>query len=349
MSEQLEYLPASFKVLRHIRHKYGCRRCEHDGYNPNIAAAAKPAQPIDKGLPGPGLLAYVATSKLGDHLPLYRLEHIFQRQNVQIARSTMCAWLAAAGELVRPLVARMIERILLSRDIHTDDTPVPIQSPGEGKCRKGRLWAYLGDAANPYIVYDYTPDRTRAGPASWLRDYKGYLQADAYGGYDGIYHTGKVVEVACWAHARSKFFEAKETDGRAPPRCSRWCASCTRSRTRAKTLDDAARRELRQAQSVPILARIKAWLDAEAQVVLPRSPMGQAIGYALNQWNALCVYATEGFLAIDNNAAERAMKRVAIGRKNWLFAGNDRAGETTALLYTLIASASATASIRSVT
>ncbi len=341
MSEQLEYLPASFKVLRHIRHKYGCRRCEHDGYNPQIAAAAKPAQPIDKGLPGPGLLAYVATSKLADHLPLYRLEHIFQRQNLAIARSTMCAWLAAAGELVRPLVARMTLRVLLSRAVHTDDTPVPIQSPGEGKCRKGRLWAYLGDAANPYIVYDYTPDRARAGPANWLRDYKGYLQADAYGGYDGIYagSNGQVIEVACWAHARRKFFEAKETDGRRAAEMLTLVRELYAVEDAAKTLDDDQRREIRQAQSAPILARIKAWLDAEQQTVLPRSAMGQAIGYALNQWDALCVYATEGFLAIDNNAAERAMKRVAIGRKNWLFAGNDRAGETTALLYTLIASA----------
>jgi hypothetical protein len=239
VSEQLEYLPASFKVLRHIRHKYGCRRCEHDGYNPQIAAAAKPAQPID----------------------------------------------------------------------------------------------------NPYIVYDYTPDRARAGPANWLRDYKGYLQADAYGGYDGIYHSGSVVEVACWAHARRKFFEAKDTDGRRAAEMLTLVRELYAVEDAAKTLDDDQRRELRQAQSVPILARIKAWLDAEQQAVLPRSAMGQAIGYALNQWNALCVYATEGFLAIDNNAAERAMKRVAIGRKNWLFAGNDRAGETTALLYTLIASA----------
>ena len=339
VSEQLEYLPASFKVLRHIRHKYGCRRCEHDGYNPQIEAAAKPAQPIDKGLPGPGLLAYVAVSKLGDHLPLYRLEHIFARQNIQIARSTMCAWMQAAGELARPLVARMIERILLSRNIHTDDTPVPIQSPGEGKCRKGRIWAYIGDRDNPYIVYDYTPNRSRAGPADWLRDFKGFLQADAYGGYDGIYHTGHVVEVACWAHARRKFFEAKETDDRRAAEMLAMVRELYAVEDEARELDDAARRELRQAKSVPILASIKAWLDAEQQIVLPRSAMGQAIQYALNQWDALCVYATEGFLAIDNNAAERAMKRVAIGRKNWLFAGNDRAGETTALLYTLIASA----------
>ena len=233
----------------------------------------------------------------------------------------------------------MTERILQSRAIHTDDTPVPIQSPGEGKCRKGRLWAYLGDAAHSYIVYDYTPDRSRAGPARWLRDYQGYLQADAYDGYDGIYHTGSVIEVACWAHARRKFFEAKETDGRRAAEMLSMVRELYAVEDAAKTLDDAARRELRQKQSVPVLSRIKAWLDTEAQGVLPRSEMGKAIGYALNQWNALCVYATEGFLAIDNNAAERAMKRVAIGRKNWLFAGNDRAGETAALLYSLIASA----------
>ena len=339
VSEQLEYLPASFKVLRHIRHKYGCRRCEHDGYNPQIAAAAKPAQPIDKGLPGPGLLAYVAVSKLGDHLPLYRLEHIFSRQNIQIARSTMCAWMQAAGELARPLVARMIERILLSRNIHTDDTPVPVQSPGEGKCRKGRIWAYIGDRDNPYIVYDYTPNRSRAGPADWLRDFKGFLQADAYGGYDGIYHTGQVIEVACWAHARASSSRPKRPTAAAPPRCSRWCASCTPSKTRRRNWTtprgaNCAKRRACRSSRASRRGSIR-----KRKIVLPRSAMGQAIGYALNQWNALCVYATEGFLAIDNNAAERAMKRVAIGRKNWLFAGNDRAGETTALLYSLIASA----------
>jgi transposase len=151
MSEQLEYFPASFKVLKHIRHKYACGKCDHDGYNPNIEAAKKPPQPIGKGLPGPGLLAYVAVSKLGDHLPLYRLERIFARHEVHVARSTMCAWMRCAGELVRPLVDVMAERIHASGVIHTDDTPVPIQSPGQQQCRQGRIWCYLGDAANPYV------------------------------------------------------------------------------------------------------------------------------------------------------------------------------------------------------
>ena len=338
VSEQLEYFPASFKVLKHVRHKYGCRRCDHDGYRPNIAAAAKPPQPIDRGLPGPSLLAHVITSKLGDHLPLYRLERIFARQQVDVARSTMCAWMRAAGEMVRPLVALMSERVKASRVIHTDDTPVPIQSPGAAPCRKGRVWCYLGDAANPYVVYDYTPDRTRDGPAAWLRDYRGYLQADAFSGYDGIYSGGAVTEVACWAHARRKFYDAQDSDARRAAEMLALVGRLYAVEREAKDFDDAARLALRQTKSAPVLAEIKAWLDGEGEIVLPRSPMAQAITYARNQWSALVVYATEGFLAIDNNAAERAMKRVAIGRKNWLFAGNDDAAASHARLWSLIAS-----------
>jgi len=339
VSEQLEYFPASFKVLKHIRHKYACACCEADGYNPNLATAAKPAQPIDKGLPGPSLLAHVITGKLGDHLPLYRLERIFSRQKVSIARSTMCAWMRAAGELVVPLVDLMTGRVKVSRVVRTDDTPVPIQSPGAKQCRKGRIWCYLGDEANPYTVYDYTPNRSRDGPARWLADYEGYLQADAYGGYDGIYSGGSVTEVACWAHARRKFYDAQDSDTRRSAEMLALVGKLYAVEREAKELDDAARRALRQTKSVPVLAQIEAWLDVEGEVVLPRSPMAQAITYTRNQWSALCVYTTRGFLAIDNNASERALKRVAIGRKNWLFAGNDDAAASHARLWSLIASA----------
>jgi transposase len=321
-----------------------------------IDIADKPAQPIEKGLCGPGLLAHVITSKLGDHLPLYRLERIFARQQISVSRSTMCAWLAAAAELVSPLVGLMARRVRHSKVIHTDETRVPIQAPGEGKCRSGRIWTYIGDARHPYIVYDYTPDRTRAGPQNWLAGYKGYLQADAYGGYDGIYAAGGVTEVACWAHARRKFFDARETDAR---RAAEMLAmvrelyaveDAAKARIDALARErgadgvmheeaDAIRRQWRQEQAVPVLGRVRAWLDAESQLVLPRSPMAAAITYTLNQWDALCRYTEHGWLNIDNNAAERALKRVAIGRKNWLFAGNDRAGVTTATLYSLIASA----------
>jgi transposase len=345
ISEQLEYFPASFKVLKHVRHKYGCPKCDHDGYNPQIAAAAKPPQPIDKGLAGPSLLAYVITSKLGDHLPLYRLERIFERQQVHVARSTMCAWMAATGELARPLIELMIGRVRQSQVIHTDDTPVPIQSPGQKQCRKGRIWCYLGDAANPYTVYDYTPSRKRDGPAKWLSGFTGYLQADAYGGYDGIFaggtaSGGNVTEVACWAHARRKFYDAQDSDGKRAAEMLALIGELYAVEREAKerSLDEAATLALRQSQSVPLLARIEAWLDAEGEVILPRSPMATAITYAQNQWTALTTYTTQGFLAIDNNASERALKRVAIGRKNWLFAGHDAAAENHARLWSLIAS-----------
>ena len=356
VSEQLEYIPASLKVLQHIRYKYACRQCETNALNPQIETATKTPQPIEKGLPGPGLLAYVITSKLGDHLPLYRLEKIFARQKVDVARSTMCAWEFAAAELVCPLVKLMAQRVRLSEVIWTDDTRVPIWAPGTGKCRSGRIWAYIGDRANPYIVYDYTPDRTRAGPANWLTTFKGYLQADAYGGYDGIYSKGNCVEVACMAHARRKFFDAQDTDSRraaemltmirdlygvehqAAEKITGLAADAPGG-TVTPQQADAVRVAMRQEHSLPILDKIKAWLDAEGQLVLPRSPMAAAITYTLNQWEALKVYTTRGFLTIDNNTAERAMKRVAIGRRNWLFAGNDAAAAHAATLYSLIASA----------
>jgi transposase len=341
VTEQLEYYPASFKVLQHIQHKYACKDCDQNGNPPQIELAAKPPQPIEKGLAGPGLLAYVITSKLADHLPLYRLEKILARQDLHIASSTMCAWMGACAELVRPLYERMIQRVRQSQVIHTDDTRVPVQDAQvEGKCKSGRIWTYIGDTANPYVVYEYTPDRTRAGPATWLKEYQGYLQADAYGGYDGIYATG-VIEVACWAHARRKFFDAQETDASRAAAMLGMIQELYAVEQEAKALKDEARRELRQQKAIPILAKIQAWLEQQSQLVLPRSPMAGAMQYALNQWQALKRYTEAGFLDIDNNAAERAMKRVAIGRKNWLFAGNDTFGQYHAVLWSLIASAEA--------
>lgn len=359
ISEQLEYVPASFKVLQHIRHKYACKPCGQgcakcDG-KANIEIAPKPAQPIEKGLPGPGLLAYVITGKLADHLPLYRLEQIFARLDVHIARSTMCAWIHAAACLVKPLADLIATKVRQSRVIHTDETRIPVQENDEaGRCKNGRMWTYIGDETNPYIAYDYTPDRSRAGPAAWLANFKGYLQADAYGGYDGIYAGGEIIEVACWAHARRKFFEAKDTDGKRAAEMLALVRELYSVEDQAKAkvaelMKDQAEatadqrhtiiRDLRQQFSVPILVKIKTWLDEQRNVVLPRSVMAQAIAYVLNQWDALNTYTTQGFLNIDNNAAERALKRIAIGRKNWLFAGHDEAAKSCAILTTLIASA----------
>lgn len=358
-SEQLEYIPAKFEVLQHVRHKYACKSCADgkcqacDG-RAHIDVATKQAAPIEKGLPGPGLVAYVITSKLGDHLPLYRLETIFDRSGIDIARSTMCAWMLAASNAVKPLTDLMARRVRQSKVIHTDETRVPVQDgTTPGKCKSGRIWTYIGDDANPFVAYDYTPDRTRAGPMARLDKFGGYLQADAYGGYDGIYATG-VTEVACWAHARRKFFEAKETDGARAAQMLEFARRlyAVEDEAKAKVADllkhnpaapkderHEVIRALRQEKGQPVLTEIKGWLDREKEIVLPRSPMAQAIGYTLNQWDALCRYVEHGFLNIDNNAAERALKRVAIGRKNWLFAGNDAAGASHARLWTLIASA----------
>ena len=229
ISEQLEFVSASFKVIKHVRNKYACKPCgegcEHCDGSPHIEIATKAAQPIEKGLPGPGLLAHVIVSKLGDHLPLYRLEKIYARNGVDIARSTMCAWMLNCGTLVKPLVDLMTRRVKQSKVIHTDDTRVPVQDETvKGKCKSGRIWCFLGDESNPYDVFHYTPDRTRAGPQNFLADYKGHLQADAYGGYDGIYTRGNVVEVACWGgigHAASSSTRRRPMD-EDRRRCWRW-------------------------------------------------------------------------------------------------------------------------------
>jgi transposase len=348
ISEILEFFPACFKVLEIIQHKYACGDCDANGLNPQIELAPKPPQPIEKGLPGPGLIAYVVTSKCADHLPLYRLMEIFERHGVHIADSTMCGWIEKSAELVAPLVVVMKQRAKQSKVIKTDETRLPVQE--KKQCKKGRMWAYLGDWYNPYIIFEYTPDRTNQWPVAWLEGFGGFLQADAYAGYDAVYRAGTVIEVACWAHARRKFFDAKDTDARRSAEMLEMIRQLyaveDEAKKRIALLPDATqqqkdeiRRRLRQSQSVPVLKKIKEWLDKEGQLVLPRSPMAEAINYTLNQWQALCVYAEHGFLDIDNNGSERALKLIAIGRRNWLFVGNDEFGKHYATFYSLIASA----------
>lgn len=346
-NEQLEHLSSNFVVLEHIRHKYACPHCNAgkcqscDG-KAHIEVAARSAEGVDKCLAGPGLLAHVVTSKLADHLPLYRIEQIFSRQQVNINRSTLCGWVAAAARVVEPLYKLMCDRVRQSDVMHTDDTTVPIQH--EGHCRQGRLWTYIGDGHHPYIVYDFTPTRSGQGPLAWLGSWKGFLQADAYAGYDKLYTRGdgskaSAVEVACWAHTRRKFFDAQESD----PARALWMLEMIRrlyaveAEARDRPLADRLLR--RQSQSTPILEQIRLWLIAQQAQVLPRSPIAQAIGYALNQWAALLIYTTDARLNIDNNVAERALRRVAVGRKNWLWAGTDDSAMGHAVLWTLIASA----------
>ena len=333
-SEQLECVPASFVVLEHVFPKYACKQCV-DG----VVTADRPSRPIEKGLPGPGLLAQVTTSKYSDHLPLARQENIFKRHGVEIARSTQCDWMRAGAELLLPLYDRMKEEILSSKVIQTDDTPVPVRDKDLPKTRTGRLWVYRGDDAHPYTVYDYTASRKRDGPVNFLSDFSGYLQADAYGGYDGIYATKAVKEVACWAHARRKFVDAQSTDsGRAVNAVARIRLLYDVEET-AKDQTPEERHALRQEKSKPILDAFESWLQEEQRTVLPKSPMGQAIAYTLANWKALTRYTEDGDLSIDNNASERALRPIAIGRKNWMHCGSDRGGETAAVLYSFTQSA----------
>jgi transposase len=303
-----------------------------------VIAAPKPAMPIAKGLPGPGLLAHLIVSKCVDHLPLHRLERVYQRQGLFLHRSTLCDWMAACAQLLRPLYDLMVSVVLQSRSLHTDDTTVKMQELVTHLLSTARLWVYLGDAAHPYNVFDFTVNRKRDGPQQFLVNYQGYLHADAFSGYDGLYlpdprtATARIIEVACNAHARRKFYEARGSDALRSHHALAYYRQLYELERQAKDFSDAQRLQMRQDLSVPILGQFHAWLTAQCPQVLPKSPMAEALGYALNNWAALVRYTEAGFLAIDNNVSEREMKRIAIGRKNWLTIGPPRGGQTAAVL-----------------
>lgn len=306
-----------------------------------VIAACKPAQPLAKGLPGPGLLAHVIVSKYVDHLPLYRLEDIYERQGLFIPRSTLCDWLASCSDLLRPLYDLMVAVVLQSRALHTDDTPVKMQEVLTHVLRTARLWVYLGDAVHPYNVFDFTLNRQRDGPQQFLRTYQGYLHADAFSGYDRLYlpdprtSLARIIEVACNAHARRKFYEARGTDVLRSHEALAYYRQLYELERQGKDFSDSQRLQMRQDLAVPILTRFQTWLEEQRSQVLPRSPMGEAISYALHNWTALVRYTEAGFLDIDNNVAEREMKRIAIGRKNWLTIGSPQGGQTASVLISI--------------
>jgi transposase len=334
-SEQLEYVPSSIYVLEHVRAKYACKHCQEE-----VVTAAKPAQPIDKGLPGPGLLAHVVTSKYADHLPLHRQEGLFARHGVELTRSTLCDWAMASAELLEPIVLAMRREVLQSLVIHTDDTPVQVLTSAKPRAtHRGYLWVYVGDAGHPYTLYDFTWTRERAGPKRFLEGFRGWLQADAYAGYGLLYATGRVIEVGCWAHARRKFFEAKDSSAVNAHLALSRIRALYQVEEQAKGREPAEVLRMRRERSLPILAEFRTWLDGLPQRVLPKSPIGQAAGYALGHWDALRRYTSDPCLDIDNNEAERALRHLVIGRKNWLFAGSARGGHAAAVLYSLIQSA----------
>ncbi|HPM22197.1 MAG TPA: IS66 family transposase, partial [Thermotogota bacterium] len=333
ITEQLDYVPASFIVRQHVRVKYVCKNCQE-----GVAIADLPARPIERGRPGEGLLAHVLTSKYCDHTPLHRQEAIFKRHGVEIARSTLCDWVGECATLLTPVVTEMRRQILLAEKLHTDDTPVPARNGSGKEVHKGFLWAYINPAND--VVFDYTSGHSREGPVRFLGDYGGWVQADAYKGYDAIFAKGHAREAGCWAHTRRKFFDAQSSD---PARSAEMLARigelyAVEHRAKEQNLDRQQIKLLRQKESRPILDAIEKRLEQWAGETLPKSPMGQAIGYARGQWQALTRYTEDGLLSIDNNLAERVLRMVAIGRKNWLFVGHDNGGRRAAVIYSLVAS-----------
>lgn len=330
--EQLEYTPSQLAVVRHIRPKYTCpNECEETG----VVQAPPPGGPIEKGLAGPSLLAYVCVSKFDDHLPAYRQQEMFARQGVHLARSTLCDWIAQVADLLDPLVLLMKRRVLLSKKIHTDDIPVPVLDGSREHTREGRLWVYLGDDLHPYVVFEYSPTHQEVYPIEFLKDFRGWLQGDAYGAYDKVAAT----VVGCWAHARRYFFDAQKSD---PARCAvalGHIRELYKVEEAARNLTPAERLKLRKARSKKTIEELKKWMEAEELSILPESAMGEAFTYVRNQWDRLTRYLEDPDLSVDNNVSERTLRNVAIGRKNWLFAGSDEGGRRAAILYSVIESA----------
>ena len=332
-SWQIEYLPGRFVRIHHVRKKYACQDCESNGNNPRIATAAKPETAIDKGMAGPGLLAYIVTSKFSDYLPLYRLEDIFQRQGFEISRATQSVWCGDVGDLAEPLYELMAARVRSSHVVSTDDTIMPMLS--KGKTANARMWVYVGDDAHPYNIFDFTLSRGRDGPKYFLKDYNQVLLADGYGGYNGVVAGNEITRAGCWAHTRRKIIEAEKT----APEIAREAIEMVRAlyavEKLAKDASVPARLKLRQEQSAPVLADLRKKFLVWKEQLLPKHPMAEAINYALGQWTELNVFCSDGAVAIDNNVSEREMKRVVLNRKNSLFVGNPRGGRTAAILASL--------------
>jgi transposase len=332
VSEQLEYIPGRLYVKQHVRYKYGCRLgCE-------MKVAPMPLQPIPKGIPGPGLLAEILINKYQDSMPLYRQALRMQRHHIDIPESTLCDWVARSSSLLERLIPLMKRDLLRDKRIHLDDTPVPVLA--KDKTKKGRLWVYLNNknAGNNIVFYEYTPNRRKEWPLAFLQGYKGYIQADAYGGHDELFVSGDRIEVGCLAHTRRKFFEVSQTtkdDNQADEALS-IIGQIYAHEERVKNLRHQERYYYRKQHSKPIYRRLHRWLRRKSQEVLPKTKLAEAIQYALNHWRALQNVFCDGCLEVDNNAAERAMRIVAIGRKNWLFAGSDEGGKRAAIIYSIL-------------
>ena len=340
VAEMLEYVPARFRVIRHVRPKLSCTRCD------SIVQAEAPSRPIARGLAGPGLLAHVLIAKYADHLPLYRQAEMYAREGVELERSTLADWVGGSSRLLAPLHDALHRHVMTANKLHADDTPVPVLAPGEGKTKLGRLWTYVrddrpaGNPAAPAVWFAYSPDRRGQHPHRHLADFTGTLQADGYAGFNHLYASGRMQEAACWAHVRRKFFDLQQAH--ASPLASEAIEQIARlyaieKEIRGRPPDE--RRVVRNTRARPLLTSLHDWLQTSLKKLSRKSETAAAIGYALGHWPALLRYCDDGNIEIDNNAAERALRAVALGRKNYLFAGSDTGGERAAAIYSLIGSA----------
>lgn len=340
VSETLEYVPEHFKVIRKVRPKLACARCD------KIVQAEAPSRPIERGIAGPGLLAHVLVSKYADHLPLYRQAEIYARDGVELDRATMAEWVGGCSQLLQPLVEALRRHVMSAGKLHADDTPVPVLAPGNGKTKTGRLWTYVrddrpwGDKTPPAVWYAYTPDRKGEHPQAHLREFTGTLQADAYAGYDAVYEGGRVKEAACMAHVRRKFYDLYEAHKSpvAKEALERIAVLyAIEEEIRGRSAEE--RRAVRNERSRPLLESMKQWMEETSGKLSRKSDTTKAIGYALGHWEALMRFCDDGHLEIDNNAAERSLRAVVLGRKNYLFAGSDAGGKRAAAIYGLIGTA----------
>jgi transposase len=336
VTEQLEYEPGKLFVFRHIYPKYACSTCK-DG----VTSAEPAANPIERCLAGPGLLAYVLVNKFSDHLPLYRQQDVLARHGIFLARSTLCGWMAQCAQRLHPLVELMRQRVIQSDVINADETTVPVLDPTRDSTRTGYFWAYLSRGDHGLTVYDYRDSRSREGPAQFLKDFRGYLQTDAYASYESVVleSAGRIIPVGCWAHARREFFDARLNQPREVHYVLGLIAQMYDIEDEVRMASPDERLSARQQRSVPILDRLETYLREQQAEALPKSQFGKAIAYALNHWTELRRFTEYGVLEIDNNTSERTLRLCAIGRKNWMFVGSDRGGETAAICFSILANA----------
>jgi transposase len=340
VSETLERVPATYKVIRHVRPKFSCGRCQH------IVQAPAPSRPLERSIAGPGLLANVLTAKFSDHLPLYRQAEIAARQGVELERSTLADWVGGASALFAPLVQAVRQHVMAAEKLHADDTPFPVLAPGNGRTKTGRLWTYVrddrpaADPTPPAVWFCFSPDRKGEHPQRHLSRFRGILQADGYAGFHHLYGDGRIQEAACWAHVRRKFHDLhvalpSPVAAEAIERIGALYA--IEQEIRGKPPDE--RREIRHARARPFIDDLRTWMEHKLSGLSRKSEVAAAIRYALSRWRALMRYTDDGRIEIDNNGAERALRAVALGRKNYLFAGSNSGGERAAAMYTLIGTA----------